>query len=473
MGVLQALILTMYFAGLLVLAFFALHRGWLVLRARALPPLPRCPHNPSFRPTVTVQLPIYNERFVVARLLDAVAQLDWPRDRLEVQILDDSSDETVQEAAAGARRLCALGIDTKHIRRTHREGFKAGALADGLQCARGEFLLVLDADFVPPPDLLDRLLAPMQDPSVGMVQARWGHLNRATSALTQTEALFLDAHFLIETEVRARSGAFFNFHGTAGIWRRSAIEEAGGWSADTLTEDLDLSYRAQLAGWRFVYLPHVVVPAELPETLAAFRRQQARWTQGAAATARKLLWRLWRGPWPTVVKREALLHLGAHIVYPVTLAVTLLAVPAVLMRHAVGAGPWLWLDVVLAITIIAPTRLFYCAAARRAGIRAPNLIWTARLLLAATALAISNTRAACAGWLGHAGHFERTPKTRGQHGVTKSYRPSSALTVRWLDGGVAAYLTIGLILAALQGGLGAVPFLALVAAGFVRAAARG
>jgi cellulose synthase/poly-beta-1,6-N-acetylglucosamine synthase-like glycosyltransferase len=470
---LQALVLTMYFAGLVILAFFALHRGWLVLRERMLPALPQFQPDPSFRPTVTVQLPIYNERFVVARLLDAVAQLDWPRDRLEVQILDDSSDDTVQEAVGGARRLRALGIDTTHIRRTHRVGFKAGALADGLLRAKGEFLLVLDADFVPPPDLLHTLLAPMQDPGVGMVQARWGHLNRATSALTQTEALFLDAHFLIETAVRARSGAFFNFHGTAGIWRRRAIVEAGGWSADTLTEDLDLSYRAQMVGWRFVYLPHAVVPAELPETLAAFRRQQARWTQGAAATARKLLWRLCRGPWPAVVKREALLHLGAHIVYPVTLAVTLLAVPAVLVRHAIDVGPWLWLDVALAIAIIGPTRLFYGAAARRAGIRAPGVLWTARLLLAATALAISNTRAAWAGWLGRTGHFERTPKTRGQRGLTKSYRPSSALAVRWLDGGVAVYLTIGLVFAALQGGLGAVPFLALMAAGFLRAAARG
>jgi len=455
-----------------ILALFALHRGWLLLRDRTLPPLPRFEPDPAFQPFVTVQLPIYNERFVVGRLLEAVARLDWPRVRLEVQILDDSTDDTVAEAAAGANRLRELGIATEHIRRSRRDGFKAGALANGLELARGEFILVLDADFLPRNDLIQSLLAPMKDPRVGMVQASWGHLNRGVNALTRTQALFLDAHFLLETAVRARAGAFFNFHGTAGIWRRRAIEDAGGWSADTLTEDLDLSYRAQLSGWRFVYLPEVVVDAELPETLAAYRRQQARWTQGAAATARKLLWRLLNGPWPALVKLEAVMHLGAHLVYPVTLLAVLLAVPTVLARQATGGDARFWLNIALTAAIIVPTRIFYAAAGRRAG-GSPGSLWTARLLLTAAALAVSSTRAALSGWMGMPADFERTPKTRGHQTCPRPYTPSDAFGVRWLEAGIAAYLALGAVLAAAQGGIGAVPFLAFMAAGFVDAAVRG
>ncbi len=467
------LILTPYFAGLLVLAVFALHRAWLVLQDRALPVSPAAEPDPAFTPHVTVQLPLYNERFVVRRLLDAVARLDWPSDRLQVQVLDDSTDETTAAASAAVESLRGLGIDASHLRRERRCGYKAGALAAGLAAAAGEFVLILDADFLPPPDLLRRLLPPFRDPRVGMVQARWGHLNREASALTQTQAVFLDAHFLLETAVRARAGAFFNFHGTAGVWRRGAIEDAGGWSADTLTEDLDLSYRAQLAGWRFVFLPDVVVPAELPETLAAFKRQQARWTQGAAGTARKLLPRLLRAPLPLAVKREALLHLGAHIVYPVTLLVSILAVPALLLRHGADASPWLWLDAVLAALIIAPTRMFYAAAFRRAGRAGRPRLWTARLLLTASALAASNTRAALRGWLRRGTEFERTPKTRGIAIAPGGYRPSAAGPLRWLEGGVALWLLGGLVLATGQGALAAAPFLALMALGFADAAVRG
>ena len=472
MSAVQGVVLVAYFGGLAVLAFFALHRAWLVWRAHVLPALPAAAEDRAFRPAVTVQLPLYNERFVARRLLDAVACLDWPRDRLDVQVIDDSTDETTEVAAEGVARMRAAGIDAVHIRRERREGFKAGALADGLRIAPGEFVLVLDADFVPQPDLLHRLLPPFQDPTVGMVQARWGHINRDASALTRTEALFLDAHFLLETTVRAQAGVFFNFHGTAGVWRCAAIERSGGWSADTLTEDLDLSYRAQMAGWRFVFLPDVVVPAELPETLAAFRRQQARWTQGAAGTAAKLLGRLFREDHPSRVRFEAVMHLGAHVVYPVTLLVALLAVPALFARESLPAS-WLWIDAALALAIIVPTRIFYGVAARRAGLTGPGAWWTARLLVTAAALAVSSTRAAWAGWRRRPAAFERTPKTRGHTTLTGSYRPSPAPVLRLLDGGVAAYLVIGTALTITQVGIGAAPFLALMAVGFAGAALRG
>jgi hypothetical protein len=264
---------------------------------------------------------------------------------------------------------------------------------------------------------------------------------------------------------------FFNFHGTAGVWRRAAILDAGGWSADTLTEDLDLSYRAQMAGWRFVFRPDVIVPAELPETLAAFKRQQARWTQGAAATSRKILPALLRGVWPRATRFEAFMHLGAHIVHPLTLLVAVLAGPIVLLRASTGLAGALWpLDLLLAAAIIVPTRLFYGAAARRAGTASPDVLNTLRLLFAATALAVSNSRAAIAGWRGTAGTFERTPKTVGVARTAEGYRPSRSPGLAWVEGGVALWLSGGLLLTPLHGGIGAAPFLALLAFAYARSA---
>jgi hypothetical protein len=471
MGVVAMVVLLAWFGSLSVLAAFALHRYGLVLREARLPRAAPDPPDPAFRPHVTVQLPLYNERFVVGRLLDAVGALRWPRDRLEVQVLDDSTDETSAIAAAGAARLRAAGVPAVHLQRRRRAGYKAGALAGGLRCAAGEFVLVLDADFVPPPDLLERLMPAFRDPRVGMVQARWGHANADETALTRVQALLLDAHFLLESDVRARSGLFFNFNGTAGVWRVRAIEEAGGWSADTLTEDLDLSYRAQMAGWRFVFRPDVVVPAELPRTLAAFRQQQARWTQGAAGTARKLLGRLLAGPWPAAVRYEAAVHLTQHVVFPATLLAALLMLPSLLVRRAAGLEALFLLDVVLAAAIIAPTRAFYAAAARRAGSGKPGLLGMTRLLVTGTALAAGNTRAALEGWLRRSGTFERTPKApRGRPAPGYAARPRPLL--RWLEGGTAVYLAAGAILAAAHGWLGASPFLAMLALGFGATAVR-
>jgi len=271
----SAILLSIYGLNNLVLT-------WLYLRHRK--DTIFIPDPPDEWPFVTVQLPIYNEMHIVTRLVETTAALDYPRDRLEIQVLDDSDDGTHKIAAWAVDAARLRGVDIVHITRAERLGFKAGALSEGLSIARGEFVAVFDADFVAPPDFLKRVVPQFHDPSVGCVQARWGHLNRDYSALTQVQALGIDGHFIVEQTARSRAGLFLNFNGTAGVWRRAAIDDAGGWQGDTLTEDLDLSYRAQLKGWRFAYLPDVVVPAEIPAQISAFKRQQARWAQGSIQT---------------------------------------------------------------------------------------------------------------------------------------------------------------------------------------------
>ncbi|MCA9493397.1 MAG: glycosyltransferase, partial [Myxococcales bacterium] len=268
-----------YLAVLSLLSVNGLHRLWMVIAFwRRRPSI--APPDPAEWPVVTVQLPVFNERYVVERLIRAVAALDWPRDRLEIQVLDDSTDDTTELSARLVDELRAQGHDIQLVHRTDRTGFKAGALAAGLAVAKGDLVAVFDADFVPTPDFLRRLVPWFADPGVGMVQARWGHLNAEQDWLTAAQATLLDGHFVIEHTARNASGRWFNFNGTAGIWRRQAIVDGGGWQHDTLTEDLDLSYRSQLAGWRFLYLPEVVAPAELPPDMRAFKAQQHRWAKG-------------------------------------------------------------------------------------------------------------------------------------------------------------------------------------------------
>jgi cellulose synthase/poly-beta-1,6-N-acetylglucosamine synthase-like glycosyltransferase len=274
-------------------------------------------------PVVTVQLPVYNERYVVASLIDSVCALDYPASKLEIQILDDSTDDTTEIIRAQSTKWQSKGIDISHIRRTNRNGFKAGALQYGMQRAKGELTAIFDADFRPKGDFLKRVVPYFIDPKVGMVQTRWGHLNSSANLLTRLQALALDAHFSVEQKGRFSSGAFFNFNGTAGVWRIAAIKNAGGWQSDTLTEDLDLSYRAQLLGWHFIYAHDIITPAELPENIEALRTQQFRWTKGAAQCARKHLITLFSNPnIPFLKKLDALAHLGnSSIFLPMSLAV--------------------------------------------------------------------------------------------------------------------------------------------------------
>jgi cellulose synthase/poly-beta-1,6-N-acetylglucosamine synthase-like glycosyltransferase len=409
----------LYVAAQALLVLYSLHRCLMLWRRwRARPgPAPPALHE---WPRVTVQLPVYNERRVVERLIDSVARLDYPPDRLEIQVLDDSSDETRTWAERAAARHAARGVNIRVLHRGHRAGFKAGALAEGMRSARGEFLAVFDSDFVPERDFLRRALPHFADPRVGMVQARWGHLNRDASLLTAAEAVLLDSHFAIEHEARMRCGLFFNFNGSAGVWRRASIEAAGGWSHDTLTEDLDLSYRAQLEGWRFVYDDTIEAPAELPGDLEALKSQQRRWVRGSIQTARKILPRLLSGPLPASVKLEALVHLTNNMAYPLLLSLLLLPLLAVTGHGPPAIAGWMQgiLVVVGMLPVCASLAVGQLARGRRAGL--------ARGVLAAVllgiGLAFNNARAAIAGLGGPAGEWERTPKS-GSGGNDSTGRP--------------------------------------------------
>ncbi len=421
-------VLTLYYLVLGLLAAYGLHRlrlVWAFRRAAhdvlAEPPLP------EVWPVVTVQLPIFNERYVAERLIEAVCALDYPRDRFEVQVLDDSTDETAALVAAKVARLRDHGHDIHHLRRETRTGFKAGALAAGQQQARGDLVAIFDADFLPPADFLRKTVPHFVHAEIGMVQARWGHLNREYSLLTRAQAIMLDGHFVVEHLARNRTGCFFNFNGTAGVWRRSAIDEAGGWQHDTLTEDLDLSYRAQLAGWKFLYLPDVVVPAELPAEINAFKSQQHRWAKGSIQTGRKLLGRILRAPMPWHAKLEAFVHLTNNCSYALMILLSLLIFPAMVLRSAYPPWTLLAIDLPLFIGATVSVIVFYLTSQ---GIRPGGLrhgIWHLPVLMGlGVGLAVNNTRAVFAGLREKGGVFHRTPKynIEGRSGdwVDKQYR---------------------------------------------------
>lgn len=409
---LQGIAVALYAACQAGLVGYSAHR-WRMLRGGGAPsPSPSPWWSREAAPRVLVQLPVHDEPAVVARLVTAAAALDWPHDRLELQLLDDSGDAAAALGAEAVARARAAGVDAVHLRRPHRHGYKAGALAAGLRASDAEFVVVFDSDFVPAPDFLVRTLTWFVEPRIGLVQARWGHLNRDANLLTRAQAVMLDAHLLVEHAWRQRSGRYLNFNGTAGVWRRACIESAGGWSHDTLTEDLDLSYRAQLAGWRFVFDPGVVVPAELPETMSAFRTQQRRWAKGALQTARKLLPRISRAPLPWPIKQEAFVHLTANATYPLLLALATLLLPLLLGPHS-PAGAWV---IALHVGVVAggtlPVALFLLRGQHLAGRRGTGAIADvgAALILCA-GLSWHLAGAVIEGLSGETGEFVRTPKT--------------------------------------------------------------
>src|SRR5208337_132166 len=338
-----------YFIVLVLLAGYGMHRYILVYlyykhkKNRTTEP----PVYFEQLPRLTVQLPIFNEQYVVERLLESICKLKYPREQLDIQVLDDSTDETVEVARNLVERYAALGNPISYHHRTNRHGYKAGALAEGLKSAKGEFVAIFDADFIPPEDFLLRTVHHFTDPKIGMVQTRWTHINRNYSFLTQVEAILLDGHFVLEHSGRARSGVFFNFNGTAGLWRRVAIDEAGGWQHDTLTEDTDLSYRAQLKGWKFVYAPDIVCPSELPVEMNSFKTQQARWAKGLIQVAKKILPRVWRSRESLTIKMEATLHLTANIAYPLMIVFSVILLPAMIVRFYQGWFQMLYLDLPL------------------------------------------------------------------------------------------------------------------------------
>src|SRR5579862_9710792 len=416
---------TAYFAVLLALAMYGLHRSHLVLtvlrhqrRLRGLkegvPALP--PEGIGERgdlPHVTLQLPLYNEATVADRLLDHAAAIDWPRSRFEIQVLDDSTDETRTLVRNKVDELRAKGLDVVYMHRTDRTGYKAGALENGLKVAKGELVAIFDADFLPQPEFL-RAVVPhfLADPKVGMVQARWGHLNRTHSLLTRTQALMLDGHHLVENRARSAAGWLFNFSGTGGIWRKVAIETSGGWQHDTITEDLDLSYRAQLAGWKFVYREDVVSPAELPEDVSAFRAQQFRWAKGTVQTARKLLERVMNAPGLTLTQRiEAFFHLTPHFAYPLMVLLSVLLLPALVLMPATDPKTMLMIDLPLVIGTTGSLAGFYAMAEAGQGRSTFGALRRLPALLALGAgLAPHLTKAVWEGLRSMSGEFVRTPK---------------------------------------------------------------
>lgn len=463
-----------HFTALGGLALYGLHRLWLLWlwnRERGLAdPCPPAP-SPGEEPArVTVQLPLYNERFVAARLVDAAAALDWPAERLEIQVLDDSTDDTraiVDERAAFWR---ARGRNVRVLRRDGRAGYKAGALAHGLTLAKGELIAVFDADFLPPPDFLQRTAPHFRSPGVGLVQARWGFCNAEHSWLTRLQALLLEPHFCIEHRVRFRRGLFFNFNGTAGIWKKGAIEAAGGWQADTVTEDLDLSYRAQLAGWRFVYLDDLVVDSELPVTVSAFRGQQQRWAKGSLQTARKILPRLLPSALPVRVKAEACFHLLANLGWLLGTIVTLTLFPVVTWRIGIGPYQLLRLDVPLFFCASGAVGLYFLAhvtaTRNRAALGCLPLIPVLTVGLAPS-LALSVVRGVfCRG-----GVFERTAKfgVLGRSrlpGLARLYR-KSPWSYLLLNAILFAYTLLPLQFAWQREVWPALPFACLFPAGFL------
>ena len=468
----ETLTLASYFFVLIVLAIYGWHRYYLVylyMRNRGNEPKPGGPLDPL--PVVTIQLPLYNEMYVADRLIDAVCRIEYPRDLLEIQVLDDSTDETRGIAELAVRRAAAAGIDIKYLHRSDRRGFKAGALEAGLRTARGEFVAIFDADFIPTADFLVRLIPHFRDPQVAMVQARWGHINQDYSLLTKIQSILLDGHFVLEHGGRNRSGRFFNFNGTAGIWRRTAIDDAGGWQHDTLTEDLDLSYRAQLRGWRFVFVSDVIAPAEVPVEMNAFKSQQFRWAKGSIQTCRKVLPRLLRAKLPLGVKAEAFFHLTANFNYPFMCVLSVLMFPAMVIRYNMGWYEMLLIDVPLFFAATFSVCNFYMVCQREI-----HRDWLARikylpfLMSIGIGLSINNTRAVIEALFNKQSDFTRTPKYRiegdSDEWVGKKYRQSVAVQPL-IELALGLYFTSTVFYAIANGIYGTVPFLVLFQIGFL------
>ncbi len=471
MSPLEAVILGLYFLTLVILAVLGFHRYVMVFlyfrnRDQRATPLPL----PDELPRVTVQLPIFNELYVVERLVESVCRIRYPKDLLEIQVLDDSTDETAALARSLVERYQADGFDIHYLHRADRTGFKAGALEAGLQVAKGEFILIFDADFIAPEDILEKTLGTFQDPQVGLVQVRWGHINRDYSLLTQVQSVLLDGHFVIEHTARNRSGRFFNFNGTAGIWRREAIAGGGGWQHDTLTEDLDLSYRAQLAGWRFVYLPDLVTPAEVPVEMNAFKSQQHRWAKGSIQTALKLLPLIRRAEVPWEVKKEAFFHLTANVGYLLMIPLTILLPITVVVRVSHGWYEVLLLDIPFFAAATFSVVAFYSASQAEQGKRWWDRVKYVPLVMAlGIGLAVNQARAVVEALMGYETGFTRTPK-HGIQGAGESVarkRYKAAVTFQPIvELALAGYMTYGVVYLIQREVYYSLPFLILFQVGF-------
>jgi cellulose synthase/poly-beta-1,6-N-acetylglucosamine synthase-like glycosyltransferase len=471
-----------YFIVMLILAFYGVHRYqlvWLYYKNKkneAKWDEPPTRFAEDDLPFVTIQLPIFNEQFVIDRLIDACCRLNYPRDRFEIQVLDDSTDETTTVAQQIVHRYATgfAGMDPQpivYLHRTNRHGYKAGALDKGLDVAKGEFVAIFDADFVPPREWVMQVIHHFAEPEIGMVQTRWTHLNRDYSFLTQVEAILLDGHFVLEHGGRSRAGVFFNFNGTAGMWRTRVIGEAGGWQHDTLTEDTDLSYRSQMIGWKFKYLQDVECPAELPIEMTAFKTQQARWAKGLIQTGKKILPRVMKSDMPWHTKLEAWYHLTANISYPLMIVLSVLLMPAMIIRSWQGLLQMLLIDLPLFMASTMSVSSFYLVSQKELF---PNkwgrtFLYLPFLMALGVGLTITNTKAVMEALFGVQSAFARTPKYRvakkGEKSQAKKYRKRLGI-IPWIELAIGCYFAFTVWYAVSTENFFTIPFLILFVLGY-------
>ncbi len=465
------IVLIGYFLSLSILFIFGLH-GFIMLyyhkKYKAIQHKP----IPDFecKDVVTIQLPLYNELYVVERLIDAVCAIDYPKDKLEIQVLDDSTDETVEVAAKIVEEKKKLGFDISYIHRDNRKGYKAGALKEGLAVAKGIYIAIFDADFIPRKSFLKKTLSFFSDNNVGMVQTRWEHLNSNYSILTRAQALALDGHFVIEQTVRNKAGFFINFNGTGGVWKKECIEDAGNWHSDTLTEDLDLSYRAQLNGWKFVFLKDFTSPAELPSEINALKAQQFRWTKGAIETAKKILPLVWKSKIPLRVKLQSTFHLSNNLVFPFILLAAILNVPLIFVKNSGSHEVYFALMSVFVLAFIS-TFLFYLYSQKdvRSDWR-KKIVMFPLFMAGSMGLAVNNSRAVFEGLMNRKSEFIRTPKFKvvdeKDTWTGKKYLNSKIGFSVIIESIMAVYCLIGIVSSIYFLELAALPFQLLFFTGF-------
>jgi cellulose synthase/poly-beta-1,6-N-acetylglucosamine synthase-like glycosyltransferase len=466
------IVLVSYFISLFILFVFSLHGFVMIFYYNKYRDVKHTPQK-DFKPEskVTIQLPLYNELYVVERVIDAVCEIDYPKELLEIQVLDDSTDETVNITAKIVADKKKEGFDISHIRRSDRKGFKAGALKEGMKIAKGDYIAIFDADFIPHKNFLMKTLSFFTDPKVGMVQTRWEHINGDYSILTRAQALALDGHFVIEQTVRNKAGFFINFNGTGGIWRKSCIEDAGNWEADTLTEDLDLSYRAQLNGWHFVFLKDFTSPAELPSEINALKSQQFRWTKGAIETAKKVLPLVWRSKVPLRVKLQSTFHLTNNLVFPFILLAAILNVPLIFIKNS---GPHQLYFAIMSLFVLAFISSFVFYLYSQKDIRKD---WRKKIVLfplfmaGSMGFAVNNSRAVFEGLMNRKSEFVRTPKFKvvneKDSWIGKKYGTTKKLSMSvYVELLMAVYCFIGVAASIYFLEIAALPFQFLFFLGF-------
>ena len=467
-------LLVPYFVILVILSVYGIHRYETIRRYRKYKKnLPKTSARQFEQlPRVTIQLPLYNERFVVERLLEETSKIEYPPELLQIQVLDDSTDETHPYTERLCNQYRAAGLPIEYRHRTNRHGFKAGALQEGLETATGEFIAIFDADFIPPPDFLTRTIHFFKDSDVGVVQTRWSYLNKEFNILTQVEAMLLDGHFVLEHGARCGSGLFFNFNGTAGVLRRKMIDDAGGWQHETLTEDSDLSYRAQLKGWRFVYVPAVDCPSELPIETYGFQVQQARWAKGLTQVAKKLLPRIWKADLPLRVKVEAFMHLTPNISYPLMIIVSMLMLPVMIVRFYMGVFQMVTIDLPLIIASFWSISAFYLYAQRELYPKSwwKSIAFLPMLMAAGVALTVSNSKGVIEAIFGIQTSFARTAKYAiGSQKIkiapAPAYRRKSGW-LPWVEIAIGSYFVFMIDFAIDTYNFFALPFLLLFVCGY-------